>query len=366
MSHIQYTLLRSGTHYYNRRVPKSAVHLYGHFIRTALSNRAEEAAELAVRVTKSLDASWANPDRVFKVDVEAIIASAKPRCASLSEFTDEYLSLKSVEQKPILLAVETFIGLLGDRPVEDYSREDVKAFAAHLLRKGNKTATVRRRLVCISAILNYAFAELELEKRNPASRILIKGEGRDTSHRGTFTLDQLRQGYEEAISSGSDVRLLMPLLGETGCRLGEIVGLRTCDVDLNEEVIFIRPHQFRRLKTAGSERTLPLVGYALDAMELALRKADHGFLFPRYLGDQGVKTTHASNAVNVWLKKQFNGLTAHSLRHTMRDRLRAVMTPLEMIDQIGGWSSINSIGASYGQGYSVDMVREWMEKVKVE
>jgi integrase len=101
-------------------------------------------------------------------------------------------------------------------------------------------------------------------------------------------------------------------------------------------------------------------------MELAVRKADHGFLFPRYLGVQGVKATHASNAVNVWLKKRFNGLTAHSLRHTMRDRLRAVMTPLEMIDQIGGWSSINSIGASYGQGYSVEMVREWMEKVKLE
>lgn len=366
MSHIQYTLLRSGTHYYNRRVPKSAVHLYGNFIRVGLSNRAEEASELAVRISKALDASWSNPDRVFKVDVEAIIASAKPKCSSLSEFTDEYLCLKSVEQKPILLAVETFISLLGDRPVEDYSREDVKSFAAYLLKKGNKTATVRRRLVCISAILNYAFAELELDKRNPASRILIKGEGKDVSHRGTFTVDQLRDGYEEAIKSGRDVRLLMPLLGETGCRLGEIVGLRICDVDLKEKVIVIRPHKFRRLKTAGSERTLPLVGYALDATELILQRADKGVLFPRYLGEQGIKATHASNALNVWLKKRFNGLTAHSLRHTMRDRLRAVTTPLEMIDQIGGWSSINSIGASYGQGYSVDMVREWLEKVKVQ
>lgn len=366
MSHIQYTLLRSGTHYYNRRVPKSAVHLYGNFIRTALSTHAEEAAELAVRISKALDASWSNPDRVFKVDVESIISSAKPKCSLLTEFTDEYLSLKSVEQKPILLAVETFVSLLGDRPVEDYSREDVKAFAGFLLKKGNKTATVRRRLVCISAILNYAFAELELDKRNPASRILIRGEGRDVSHRGTFTLDQLRDGYEEAIKSGSDVRLLMPILGETGCRLGEIVGLRTCDVDMDGQVIFVRPHKFRRLKTAGSERTLPLVGYALEAMELVLQRADQGVLFPRYLGEQGIKATHASNALNLWLKRRFNGLTAHSLRHTMRDRLRAVTTPLEMIDQIGGWSSINSIGASYGQGYSVDMVREWMEKVKVQ
>lgn len=31
--------------------------------------------------------------------------------------------------------------------------------------------------------------------------------------------------------------------------------------------------------------------------------------------------------------------TEHSLRHTFKDRLRAVETPLEALDQLGGWSS---------------------------
>ena len=366
MAHIQYTLLRSGTYYYNRRVPKHACHIYGGFVRIGLSDDHEEAETLSVRITKTLNAAWSNPDRVHRVDIHAIVSSVKPKVTKLSEFTEEYLSLKSIDPKPVLVAVAGFTGLLGDRDVWDYSRQDAKAFPEYLARKGNKTATIRRRLVCISAILNYAYAELGLEKRNPASGLLIKGEGRDAHRRGTYTTDQLKLGYQEAITSRNPIKLLMPLLGETGCRLGEIVGLRTEDVDLEAGVIRVRPHALRRLKTSGSERDLPLVGYAYEAASLVVQKADKGVIYPRYLQDGTIKATHASNAVNKWLKKRFDGLTAHSLRHTMRDRLRAELTPLEMIDQIGGWSSVNNIGSKYGQGYSTEILREWMEKVRIE
>jgi len=52
------------------------------------------------------------------------------------------------------------------------------------------------------------------------------------------------------------------LLGETGCRLAEIVGLRLEDIDLDNELLHIRPNSARRLKNKTSERVLPLVGYA--------------------------------------------------------------------------------------------------------
>ena len=61
----------------------------------------------------------------------------------------------------------------------------------------------------------------------------------------------------------------MPVSGETGCRLAEIVGLELNDIDKENELIYIRPNSIRRLKTKNSERTLPLVGYARVAMGLA-------------------------------------------------------------------------------------------------
>ena len=357
MSHIQYTICRSGTYYYNRRVPSHAVEAYGSFIRQVLSRCPDEAAEYAKRLGYVLEASWSNTTRIQLVDVATIIESFKPKSVLLSEMAEEYLALREIDQAPPRSALSTFISLAGDRDVVSYTREDAKLFVHHLQLQGNKTATIRRRINCISTILNYAYAELDVDKRNPFSRLFIKGEGQDTHRRGTFTLEQLRHGYDYALSTGSQIKLLMPLLGETGCRLAEIVGLELDDIDMREGIIHIRPNRIRRLKTPSSTRTLPLVGYAKDAMELALHEADDQHLFPRYIKDGACRATHTSNALGKWLKKDF-GLTAHSPRHTFRDRLRASGCPLELMDQIGGWSSVGTIGSRYGKGYELEMVRQ--------
>ena len=128
---------------------------------------------------------------------------------------------------------------------------------------------------------------------------------------------------------------------------------------MQNELIHIRPNSIRRLKTRNSERTLPLVGYAKVAMKLALEQSDEGYLYPRYLKDGTCRATHASNALGKWLKRDF-GMTAHSLRHTFRDRLRASGCPLELIDQIGGWSSISSIGSSYGMGFDLKTIKKYL------
>jgi integrase len=336
--------------------------LYGPSIRLKLGNDEAQAKAMAQRLTVLLDQSFSSRHRL---DLQAVLEASKPKIKSLSEVAFEYLELKQIAPKPIQLAVQALCEVAGDKDISTYTREDSKVFINLLCSRGNSTGTIRRRANSICTLLSYGFSELEIEKRNPFSRLIIKNEGQDRKKRGTFTQEQLQNGYEEALVSKSPIRLLMPILGETGCRLGEIVGLRLDDIDLANEVIHIRPNPMRCLKTAGSERSLPLVGCGLQAMRKALSQSDDEWLFPRYIHDDGCRATHASNALNKWLKARFDGLTAHSLRHTMRDRLREVEAPLELIDQIGGWSTVGGVGASYGHGYKREVLFKWLKRIEI-
>ena len=365
MSHIPYTICRSGTYYYNRRVPIHAVISYGHLIRQALSKDPQKAEALSKRLSNVLEGAWSVTTDAPPVNISNIIKSFQPRRVALSEIAAEYLALKQIDQTPPRVALSTFLSLAGDRDVSEYTRQDAKLFVHHLEMKGNKTATIRRRINSLSAIMNYAYSELDLDKRNPFTRLFIRNEGDDVFKRGIFTNEQLKLGYDKALASGSTVKLLMPLLGETGCRLAEIVGLRLEDINLDNDLIHIRPNSARRLKNRTSERVVPLVGYAKLAIDQALIQADDEWLFPQYLKVGHCYATHASNAVNKWLKKDFGGLTAHCLRHTFRDRLRAIECPTNMIDQIGGWRLASSIGTNYGHGYSRLQVGRWLRLVLI-
>jgi len=46
----------------------------------------------------------------------------------------------------------------------------------------------------------------------------------------------------------------------------------------------------------------------------------------------------------------------------MRDRLRSVECPKEIIDQIGGWSS-SDVGESYGDGFTTEKLRSWLVNI---
>ena len=84
------------------------------------------------------------------------------------------------------------------------------------------------------------------------------------------------------------------------------------------------------------------------------------FAFPRYCNEQTHNANSASAALNKWLRNHTpEGYVVHSFRYSMRDRLRAVECPKEIIDQIGGWSS-SDIGESYGEGFPLSNVSEWL------
>ena len=52
----------------------------------------------------------------------------------------------------------------------------------------------------------------------------------------------------------------------------------------------------------------------------------------------------------------------HGFRHSMRDRLRAVECPSDIVDRIGGWLTAG-VGQTYGKGYPLVVLNRWMSKI---
>ena len=145
------------------------------------------------------------------------------------------------------------------------------------------------------------------------------------------------------------------LISDTRMRLSEAAGLIKDDLCLDHEHphIILSVHPWRRLKTKASERAIPLVGEALWAIRQAKDATPSQFLFPRYCNETSCKSNSASAALNKWLSSRVpNGCVLHSFRHSIRDRLRAVECPHDIMDRLGGWI-VGGIGESYGSGYPV-------------
>jgi integrase len=280
-------------------------------------------------------------------------------------------------------AFATLTDAIGDKPLDELSREDAHAYVTKGLARGNKSGTIRRRLNTIKAVVETYFREKEIDRKNPFASVPIPTEGNDEKKRQPFTDAELATLFAACKTKDDDVRWLIAILGDTGARLAEIAGLTLDDLVLHapdgtpSEIphVIIRVHPWRSLKNDTSARTVPLLGHALWAAQRVKETAKKGqrFAFPRYTSADGTKATHASNTIAKWMRSLKvdvgpDGLskkidhTAHELRHTMADRLREVGCPPEIRLAIGGWT-IDGIGATYGKGYTLRVMSEWLSKV---
>ena len=182
-------------------------------------------------------------------------------------------------------------------------------------------------------------------------------------------MEGIRAVQLECHKIDDDMRWLIALISDTGMRLAEGTGLLKQDfIGLDTDLPYVRvtKHPWRNLKTASSDRMIPLVGEALWAAR-RISEADtaSNFAFPRYNRTSQTAANSASAALNKWLKQHVPvGCTMHSFRHSMRDRLRAVQCPSDITDQIGGWTT-DGVGQGYGSGYPMSVLNEWVEKALV-
>jgi len=287
----------------------------------------------------------------------------------LSEALAKYLMLKGEGKDKTFVRganrnIQYVIDQLGDRPIDAYTSADAAALRDKLIENGLSVSSVKRNFSTIRSIINLTITEQGLDCINAFARTYMPDD--DRQRRLPIPIDCIKSIQADCHDADDDMRWLVALLSDTGMRLGEAVGLALTDLNLSDDIphINITPHSWRRLKTKGSERCIPLVGEAFWAASRAIECASgSNFLFPRYNRGSRSNANSASAAINKWLKPRVpEGCVIHSLRHSMRDRLRAVECPSDMINQIGGWATAG-VGQSYGKGYNLDVLAKWMMKI---
>ncbi|MFZ8868149.1 MAG: tyrosine-type recombinase/integrase [Paracoccaceae bacterium] len=249
--------------------------------------------------------------------------------------------------------------------LDEYVRSDATKFRDYLFTKGLNGASVARVFGTVRAVINLALSEFGLSIVNPFSNVYFD-QSQGVKKRIPVKPEDIEKVQQECYKADDEKRWLIALIADTGIRLGEGAGLLRSDFVEQDGILCvnIRPHPWRSLKTASSERVLPLVGSSKWAAERILaHPTDSRFAFPNYNDGQRTNANSASAALNKWLKSKIGrGYTIHNFRPSMFDRLRAVEYPSEIIDQIGGWLT-HGVRNSYGNGYPERTLLQWLRKL---
>ncbi len=377
---VSYLYKKRGVFYFSKRVPCD-VRSYYKSDRIVICLRTKSNAS-AVRASKSLyqrlDDYWTSI-RLTKTQVPAEhmlvnkpLVNSNSNAPLLSKALSTYVRLKGEGKNKIFVRtsnrrIKYVIELLGDLRIDAYSSKDASKFRDYLLDRGLLISSIKRIFSSIRSIINLSISEEGISCINAFSKTYMPDK-ENVEIRKPIPTKDIKHIQSLCREYDDDLRWVIALLSDSGMRLGEGVGLLKSDINLNCEIPHINliAHPWRRLKTKGSKRYIPLIGESLWASKRILEhNKDSFFAFPRYTSLQECNTNSASAALNKWLKEKLSDeYVIHGFRHSFRDRLRAVECPSDIIDQLGGWS-FKSIGQGYGKGYTLGLLAKWLEKVKL-
>jgi integrase len=371
-----HVLYRDGIYYYVRRVPYDLTSYYN--VKRLCFSLKTKSASAAVRASKSinqrLEDYWLGL-RLQNMDIPAIQVvrasdEADDTTLLLSQACELYLRLKGVGKDKVFIRTanrntQYVTKLLGDRPISSYSSNEAAQFRDWCIGQGMGIKTVKRVFASVRAIINLAISEEGFDCSNAFAKTYFPDDDNAQS-RQPIPMEDIKKVQSLCKDIDDEMRWLIALISDTGMRLGEAAGLLKEDIKVNEPIphIDLKPHPWRTLKTKGSQRLIPLTKEALWASKRLLEvNNDSIFAFPRYCSETGCKANSASGGLNKWLHQYVpNNCVIHSFRHSLRDRLRAVECPSDIVDAIGGWKT-SGVGHGYGNGYPLEVLGKWMKRI---
>lgn len=354
----------------------------------------------AVQIAQSFDFSYRPSSELAQADLEKIINRVQTIMAGIPEtenniiallggenipgyfletalndyfeFEKPNLSRKSADQlrkwkNPKIRAVRNFIAVCGDISAEKINRDHILKFRSwwneRVEAEKLSANSPNKDFSHLRTLLFFAkdHKSLDISVEGLFARIRLK-ETKSTKppFKTDFIRDQLLvpqnlKGLEP------ECKLFLYAMTDLGARPSELVGLdvEKGDIRLDTDIPFIhiREDKNKELKTAYSERVMPLVGASLYAFQQLPLGFEHYYRKPDHLSDR----------LNKFLRNNAllptNDHSVYSLRHSFEDRLTAVEPPEKVQAALMGHKYSRE---RYGDGPSLGQKHKWLQKIALD
>lgn len=316
-------------------------------------------------------------DKATPLQIEAVLgAVSQPEItvtAALAKFwslTKDRTLGKSADQirkweNPRKKAVNNFVLVVGDKPLTLIIREDIITFrdwwTDRITHEQKNASSANKDLIHLKNVIETVSDHLKLNIDIAFLFKKIMFKKRFEQARLPFTNEEiLTILHSPKIESlNNDAKSFLFVAAETGARPSEIVGLLPEDIKLKHKIPYISiiDRKDKPLKTPHSARTIPLVGYALEAF----RNNPDGFA--RYRD----KPDNLTNYINRFLRENHlfpsDQHSVYSFRHSFQDRILRAEAPDRVQAELMGHQFKRP---KYGDGASLEQKQQWMQRISLK
>ncbi|MEE4147737.1 tyrosine-type recombinase/integrase [Pseudomonas viridiflava] len=225
---------------------------------------------------------------------------------------------------------------LGGLDLKSHTRADMLGLREALLKDGRKVSSVNKILTHLSSVIGWSVATGLIEHDFSKKLNIAKGS---ESAREAFSKGHLKVLQEWSLSMlDKDWKASVIALGiASGARIGEIHQLNGSDIYSadGQWVLDINSNEGKTLKNSFSRRMVPLLGIPEDHLE-KLSKTE-GRLFRQ--SKSGFDQLTNQMIRDVLGTKTGEGLSFHSLRHSLASDLKGAGVSVGIVQAILGHSS---------------------------
>lgn len=288
---------------------------------------------VAIKAAKTIEAN------LVLNDVGILNQDSSPSFASYVmtwKTTAKYLSLKHSTRRGYNVIIRKYlIPSFGKTKLTEINKMTVSGFIDKLFVKGLRSQTVRNIKNCLSSIMDSATKQHELIPRNPCIGIVIPTPMDETPLREPRPMGwSERESLEETFKVNFDFKyyVLVVTGHRTGLRIGELIGLRWCDIDWHNRIIEVKRNVTEKEETTpkskSSLRQVRMTSFLLDllkrykthAKELSLKYGIGNLPEWVFFNEDGNFINYDNFLKRQWHKaiekSELMHRTPHDMRHT--------------------------------------------------